>query len=352
MGSGTRTIRKRGLIDVLQSLHWTQVRMRVTRLLAMLVAIAALAAIRAGAQPYEHGVDGINAVVHDSVVTFSEVADFVEPAVREYARQYRGDPSGYNKKVNDAIQTGLKTLVDHQLILHEFDTAGYNLPESIIDQQVHDEEVARFPDRATMTRTLQTNGITYEEFRRQVRDRLIIGLLTEKNISSVVIVSPHKVETYYQQHQDKYKVDDEVKLRMIVLDNRSTPEAARRHEMGEEIRAKIKDGASFAEEATMYSAGVQKHAGGDWGWVGRNELLKELEDVAFKLNKGDLSDVIDTPDATYLMLVEDKRPAHVKPLADVRDEIDKTLQAEEQNRLQQAWLERLRKKTFVRIHPE
>jgi len=320
--------------------------MRLSRFLEVLVVMAALASFRAAA------IDGINAVVHDSVVTYSEVGEFVEPSVLEYRRQYRGDPATFNKKVNDAVQLGLKTLVDHQLILHEFDTAGYNLPESIIDQYVHDEEISRFGDRASMTRTLQTNGITYEQFRRQVRDRLIINLLTEKNVSSVLIISPHKVETYYKEHQDKYKVDDEVKLRMIVLDPRGWPDATRRHEMASEIRAKIKDGASFAEEATMYSAGVQKHAGGDWGWVGRNELLKELEDVAFKMNKGDLSDVIDTPDATYLMFVEDVRPAHVKPLADVRDEIDKTLQSEEQNRLQQQWLERLRKKTFWRIYNE
>lgn len=320
--------------------------MRMSRLLAVLVVIAALADFRAAA------IDGINAVVHDSVVTYSEVGEAVQPVVYEYARQYRGDPATYNRKVNEAVQLGLKTLVDHQLILHEFETAGYNLPESIIDQYVHDEEVSRFGDRATMTRTLQTNGITYEQFRRQVRDRLIINLLTEKNVSSVLIISPHKVETYYNEHQDKYKMDEEVKLRMIVLDTRGWPEATRRHEMAEEIRAKVKDGASFAEEATMYSAGTQKHVGGDWGWVGHNELMKELEDVAFKINKGDLSAVIDTPEATYLMLVEDKRPARVKPLADVRDEIDKTLQSEEQNRLQQQWLDRLRKKTFVRIHPE
>ena len=59
--------------------------------------------------------------------------------------------------------------------------------------------------------------------------------------------------------------------------------------------------------AAVYSQGSQQHQGGDWGWVERSVLRKELADVAFSLAPGQVSDPIDTPDAVYLMLVEDKR---------------------------------------------
>ncbi len=51
---------------------------------------------------------------------------------------------------------------------------------------------------------------------------------------------------------------------------------------------------------------------------------------------GQSSGVIDTPDAVYLMLVEDKKPAHAKPLADVRGDIEKTLRLQEQAQLRKA----------------
>ena len=51
------------------------------------------------------------------------------------------------------------------------------------------------------------------------------------------------------------------------------------------------------------------------------------------------------------MLVEDKHEAHVKPLPEVRDQIEKLLLAKERTRLQQAWIEKLRKKTFIREFP-
>ena len=60
--------------------------------------------------------------------------------------------------------------------------------------------------------------------------------------------------------------------------------------------------------ASVYSEGSQKSQGGDWGWVERSVLRKDLADAAFALKPGQVSDVIDTPESVYLMLVEDKRP--------------------------------------------
>src|SRR5439155_8849441 len=50
----------------------------------------------------------------------------------------------------------------------------------------------------------------------------------------------------------------------------------------------------------------------------------------------------------YLMLVEDKRTAHLKPLGEVRDEIEKDLKLQERSRLDDQWVARLKKKTFWR----
>ena len=61
-----------------------------------------------------------------------------------------------------------------------------------------------------------------------------------------------------------------------------------------------------------------------------------------------MSDIIDTPQACYLMLAEQKRPAHVKPLSEVRDDIEATLRAQEQSRLEKQWIDGLKKKTFIR----
>jgi len=70
---------------------------------------------------------------------------------------------------------------------------------------------------AFLTKTLQAEGITYEKFRNQVRDNFIEQALRGKNVSAEIMISPHKIERYYQSHQDQFKLEDQIKLRMIVL---------------------------------------------------------------------------------------------------------------------------------------
>src|SRR5205823_1088054 len=144
-------------------------------------------------------------------------------------------------------------LMARQLILHEFKTAAYNMPESVIDDQVKERIHGRFGDRVTLTKTLQAQGMTYEKFRQEIRDRFIEEILRQKNISSEIIISPHKVETYYLAHRDEFKMEDEIKLRMIVLNKTAETDPAQVTKLAEEILTKLKEGAAFAEMATVYS---------------------------------------------------------------------------------------------------
>ena len=100
--------------------------------------------------------------------------------------------------------------------------------------------------------------------------------------------------------------------------------------------------------ATVYSESSQSKEGGNWGWVERSVLRKELGDIAFTLKPGQRSGVIELPDACYLMLVEDSRVSHVRPISEVRSDIEKTLSAEEHERLRKQWIQKLKAKSFIR----
>jgi parvulin-like peptidyl-prolyl isomerase len=293
-------------------------------------------------------VDGVEAVVADKVITFAQVEDATRPAEAALRAQFAAQPDVYQDKLNAAMNDSLELLVERALILHNYETGGYNkLPDSVVDQMVQDNIRERFGDRVTMIKTLQAQGITLEQYRQELLDRYIESGLRSQNVQKSIIISPYKVETYYQAHPDDFKVDDQVKLRMIVL-NKTSADDTNTLELAREIVTKIKDGAAFTEMAGVYSQGSQQHQGGDWGWVERSVLRKELAETAFSLTPGQVSDPIDTPDSVYVMLVEDKVGAHTKPLADVREEIEKTLGVQEQARLSKEWIEGLKKKTYVR----
>ena len=191
-----------------------------------------------------------------------------------------------------------------------------------------------------------------EQFRRQTRERFIQSALRSKNVGSEIVVSPHKIEAYYLAHKEDYKLDDEVKLRMIVLNKSSDSTAPDPRKLADEIIAKLKDGADFGEMAEIYSQGSQARAKGDWGWYERKKLRKEFSDVALKLEAGQYSSTIDTPEACYIMKIEERKAARYKSLGDVRDEIENDLRLQERSRIEKQWIAKLKKKTFVKYYQQ
>jgi parvulin-like peptidyl-prolyl isomerase len=295
-------------------------------------------------------VDGIKVVVDDALVTHVDVdLDMLSRgAVESLQRQYSREPDMFQKKLSEAETDSLQRLLDRQLILHEF--KSLKVPETILDSEV-DREIqqeiqSRYMDRMTLQKTLQAEGITYEAHRKQIRERIIIGFLSHKNVSSEVIISPHKVEAFYIAHTNDFKMQDEVKLRMIVLTNTPSLEAPQPKKLAEEILAKLKEGTEFGQLAAVYSQVSQRREKGEW--MERAILRKEIADAAFKLKAGEYSDVIETSDGCYIVLVEDIKSSHMKSLGEVRDQIEGTLKLEERARLEKQWLAKLKKKTFVR----
>jgi peptidyl-prolyl cis-trans isomerase SurA len=374
----------------------------------MLVVAACIGSVsRVGAAP--ELVNGINAVVHDSVVTVAEVEVMTFPARDVLSRQYRSQPELFQQKLLDARNANLEQLLERQLILQDFN-ATFSQPErqaiiskeinKAVDQELDSEIHTRYGgNRMTLVKSLQAEGVTLERHRQTIRDRIIITWLRQKNISSELIISPHRVEVYYLAHREEFKVQPEVKLRMIVLKCSSDRDAAKTERLTEDILTKLKDGATFIEMATIHSEGSQRNQGGDLGWWELARLNKGLADTAAALQAGQHSAVLsrssgddywvcqydkgvptagrhyvaDTtlkkevvteerkfadasavtnlppPAEFYVMLVEDKRPERFKTLVEVRKQIEKDLDAQERTRLEKQWVDKLKKKTFVRV---
>ena len=314
------------------------------RICTLLVTLTAGLSAATGAEL----VNAIKAVVHDAVVTQEEVEAYTAPVEETLRQRYRNQPEAYQRELLKALNENLEERLRRQLILHEFKAGGYNIPEPILESAVQ-EEIDKRGGRERLTKNLQARGMTFEKFRQQTRESIILGALRAKNIAQEIIVSPHRIETYYLANQDKYKVGEEVKLRRIMLNKTSGGrDTASTRQLGEEIRAKIKAGDAFSEMASIYSDSTDAKNGGLWGWVEKSVLNENLAEAAFTLKPGEVSGVLEVGNAYFLLLVEERRNAHSKALSEVREEIEANLLKEERDRLEKQWIERLKKKTFLR----
>ncbi len=308
----------------------------------LLTGLAAQAATRTNIS------NAVVAIVEGAVITSKDLDNEMRQIVEVYRAQYGHDPAMLQQKMQAAEKEVTEQLIDRQLILHEFNKQGYKLPESFIEDDIKRDIRDTFGDRLKLTKTLQAEGERYENYRQRTRDRLIVQSLSYKNISSEVFISPQKIEEYYNQNRDKYKLEDQVKLRMIVINQRPDRDLEAARKLAREIKAKVKEGAAFSQMATIYSDGSQRTQGGDWGWVERSVLTKPLAEAAFALKTGEVSDLIELGGSVYLMVVEESKLSHVRPVGDVRDEIEKVLLQMERERLRKKWIEKLRSKFFVR----
>jgi len=98
--------------------------------------------------------------------------------------------------------------------------------------------------------------------------------------------------------------------------------------------------------ARAYSEGSSRADGGETGWEDLSVVNKVLVAEINKLKPGQHSDVIEAPEGFYLLLLEDRHPAHFKPLNEVRTQIERQLASAETERLSKQWIERLKKKNL------
>ncbi|MDQ6624475.1 MAG: peptidylprolyl isomerase [Verrucomicrobiota bacterium] len=306
----------------------------------------------ASATPPDHGppevIDGIAAVVNGEVITYSQVRAVVGPRERLLRQQYRGEE--LQKKVKEVRDSALQDLIDRQLIVQQFNEEKLSLPEYFVDQRMNDIIRDSFGgDRNAFVKTLQAQNYSLSQFRQEEYNKIIVAAMRGKNVKANTSTSPTKVEEYYRHHRDEFTSKEEVKLRMIMIPSRALEgNAASQKGLAEEILGKLAGGADFERMAQMYSEDSTRDTGGDWGWVGRKTLAPELEKVAFNLPLKKISRIVELGGNFYILRVDEKRGGETKPLAQVRDEIEKKLNQEEAQRLQENWLAGLRQKATIR----
>ncbi len=81
----------------------------------------------------------------------------------------------------------------------------------------------------------------------------------------------------------------------------------------------------------------------------RPEVAGRVAEVAFAAQAGHISEPIVTEDAVFILKIEELTTAGIRPLAEVRDEIDQALQAEESARRRKQWIDSIREKAFIRL---
>lgn len=186
---------------------------------------------------------------------------------------------------------------------------------------VSDSEVADFYEK------------NRERFRKPATVTIAFVPYTPEHFGEKLPVDDQAIKDYYEAHSADYEQPERLHLQHILLAIPPDADDAKKAEIKAKAAALLTEArkggkAEFAELAKKNSDDqLSVENGGDLGTVAKGSLETPLDEAAFALNVGDVSEPVESSRGVHLIRLEEKVPGGSKPLAEVRDDIKKALQA-------------------------
>ena len=234
--------------------------------------------------------NGIVAVAEDKIITVADVTREIAPLFQQLQAEAKSQKELDDKLANlqDSV---IQDLIDRVLIIKEFrKDEKKHIPESYIENEIANRLAEQFEgDRSKFLSYLRSRGTTLRDFRREVEEDIIFGYMRSSQRKSETIVSPVRIETFYNENKDRFYREDEVHLRLIQLTRNEGETDEVLLEQANQILARLKGGEKFEDLAKEFSRDARRSKGGDWGNLKRSDFKKEFSDVAFNLKSGEVS---------------------------------------------------------------
>jgi peptidyl-prolyl cis-trans isomerase D len=181
----------------------------------------------------------------------------------------------------------------------------------------------KFKDQITVSdaELASTFAAATEKYRIGEKRKIRYLLMDVEAAKAKAPVTDAQVEAEYNRRLPDYTVQEQVKASHILLRTEGKKE--------EEVRARAEDvlkqaraGGDFAQLAKKYSDDESnRDQGGDLDYFTRGKMVPEFEDAAFKLESGQISDLVKTPFGFHIIKIVDKKAGSVKPLTEVRQQL-------------------------------
>jgi peptidyl-prolyl cis-trans isomerase D len=252
---------------------------------------------------------------HGLVITDEEVKEAI--LERFFGKDKPFDPEEYKRLVNGVYGTTearFEAQLRRELLANRFETILTDA-QHVSDNEVK-EQFASKNDRADLD-TIRIDPAFFK-----AKDA------TDAEVKTWVDAHKSDVEKFYNEHMNRYRQPKKVKARHIlakVAETATDEDKKKAREKVEGAKKRIEAGEDFAKVAEELSEDGSAKSGGDLGFFGPGAMVKPFEDAAFNLEKGKLSDIVESRFGYHVIRVDDVQPPVTKELKDVELEIGKEL---------------------------
>jgi parvulin-like peptidyl-prolyl isomerase len=201
-----------------------------------------------------------------------------------------------------------------------------------------DRAAARVGSMRDLEAQLKRAGIPLAAYQQRVDTDLLLDKITYQEAK----VSDQEIEAYYQAHHKDFARGPRARARLMLFSDRGSAEAVQ-----QALAAPEADFAGLAK--SLSEDGATAPQGGDTGFFEERDYAPVISKAAFELPVGATSDLLQAPDGWVILRVEERKPAGVLPLDEVKEQIRQLLLREKQDALRGDWLVSARKAAQISI---
>lgn len=187
----------------------------------------------------------------------------------------------------------------------------------------------------------------------EMKNRVLVEAFIDKRIDTQTSIPKEAIASYYEKHGAEFEQGEQVQARHILIRMDANATAEEKEKAAKTIgmiQEKLKKGESFTILAAQFSEDPgSKDKGGDLGYFGRGQMVKEFEDAAFATKPGETSAPVQTSFGWHLIHVLDKKTPKKQPLEQVSKEIEAKLKADRNENALKKLIEELKGKYPVTI---
>ena len=253
-------------------------------------------------------IEGIAAIVNEDIVLASEVA-------RRFAlfeERMRADGQGEMPERDAILSQILEQLVMENLQLQEAKARGIEIEDEVLTDsvQAYSEQQGLTLDQ--FRQQLDASGMTYREFRDEVRRELTLQRVQQNVVNRRVYLTEQDVESLIASPFFRDYISDEYRIGHILLQvsQNATPEAVEEAtRTADDIVRRLRDGADFARMAVEHSAASTALQGGDLGWRKASQIPGLFAEEVLALDIGETADPVRAPSGLHIVQLVDQRGA-------------------------------------------